>query len=221
MNTTASVDYARKQVYFASRKFTPGTDPSLWCVTLDAAGLGSSCWAAPDNTLPDDISGGAIERNGVVYVGDIYSGKVWAFDAAAGTNIWSYSDGTCAGEVKSFVLADRQGTAQDLYYATTGGGLCAVTDEPGGPLFKWRINTVIIPGPSAPVLTRIGGVAYVYVGSTDGNLYQIEADKPSAIKRVLVRFGATIGAPAFDGRDNMIYVGSDAGAIYAVQVPLP
>jgi hypothetical protein len=59
------------------------------------------------------------------------------------------------------------------------------------------------------------------VGSTNGRLYQIEADNPAAIKNVMLRPGATIGAPAFDVFGTMIYAGSDAGGIYAVQVPLP
>ena len=44
-----------------------------------------------------------------------------------------------------------------------------------------------IPGPSAPVLVRIGGEAYVYVGSSDGRLYQVEADNEAAITSVLLR----------------------------------
>jgi len=73
-------------------------------------------------------------------------------------------------------------------------------------------------------LVRIGGVAYIYVGSSDGHLYQVRADDPTptaTMKSVLIRTGATIGPPAFDVGGNMIYVGSDAGAFYAVQAPLP
>ncbi len=217
VNTTASVDYAKAQVYFASQEF-PAGQPSLWCVTLTPSGLGSSCWS---QASPSGISGGAIERNGTVYVGDDTT-NVWAFDATTGISHWPGSFGLCgSGGIKSFVLADRQGTAKDLYYATLTGGLCAVTDQGASPMSKWAISTAAIPGPSAPVLVRIGGVAYIYVGSSNGRLYQVEADNPAAIKSVVVRPGATIGAAAFDGRDNMIYVGSSAGAFYAVQAPLP
>jgi hypothetical protein len=217
INTTASVDYARAQVYFASLEF-PAGQPSLWCLKLTATGFGGTCWS---QTSPSPISGGAIERNGTVYAGDD-SGQVWAFDASTGLSHWAAPYTACGGgaAIKSFVLADRQGTGKDLYYATTNG-LCAVTDQGVSPLSKWAISTATIPGPSTPLLVRIGGVAYIYVGSTNGRLYQVEADNPAAIKFVLVRAGATIGAPAFDGRDSMIYVGSSAGAFYAVQAPLP
>jgi len=218
VNTTASVDYARAQVYFASLEFSAG-QPSLWCLKLTATGFGGTCWS--QNT-PSGVSGGAIERGGAVYVGDDF-GQVWAFDAATGFSHWPGSYGLCGGgsAIKSFVFADRQGTGQDLYYATTTGGLCAVTDQGASPLGKWAIPPATIPGPSAPLLVRIAGTAYVFVGSSNGRLYQVEADNPAAIKSVLVRNLSTIGAPAFDVRDNMIYVGSDAGAFYAVQAPLP
>jgi outer membrane protein assembly factor BamB len=215
INTTASVDYVRAQVYFASHEFS-AVQPSLWCLKLTASGLGATCWTP--QTLPLSISGGPVERNGTVYVGDDF-GQVWAFSASAGTSNWAVPYIGCGGgaAVKSFVLADRLGTAQDLYYATNAQ-LCAVTDLGGTPSTKWSLSS--IPSPSAPVLVRIGGVAYLYVGSSDGRLYEIDPDT-AAIKSVVVRAGAAIGAPAFDVRDNMIYVGSTAGAIYAVQVPLP
>jgi outer membrane protein assembly factor BamB len=228
IDAIGSVDYTAGRVYFASLEFTPGAR-SLWCVTLTATGFGGApCWTAPQTTFPDGIRGGPIQRANRVYVGD-ESGQVWAFDAANGTVVWQ--DATCGGgaPIKSFVLADRQGTAQDLYYATATtipaeSALCALRDT-GGPAAapKWGIPYSVINRPSQPLLARIGSpaTAYIYVGSSDGFLYQIEADNPAAIKRVLIRPSAVIGAPSFDVTDNMIYVGTDAGAIYAVQAPLP
>jgi hypothetical protein len=217
VNTTAAVDYTLSRVYFASLEFTAG-EPSLWCLELSATGIGPTCW--PPQILPAGISGGPVQRNGRLYVGDD-SGQVWAFEAANGALLWGpfASCGGGAG-IKSFVLADRGGTAQDLYYATSSG-LCAITDPGAAPAAKWAIGTGTIPGPSAPLLARIGGIAYIYVGSSDGSLYQIEADNPTAIKSVVLRAASTIGAPAFDVFDNMIYAGSEAGGIYAVQAPLP
>ena len=215
VSTTASVDYTRRQVYFASLEFAAG-EPSLWCLKLDAAGVaGGQCWAP--SLLPASISGGPIERNGVVYVGDIL-GQVWAFDAATGGLVWGpYAACGGANPIKSFVLTDRLGSGKDLYYATSSA-LCAITDDGGSASLRWQVTT--IPNPTAPLLARIGAAAYVYVGSTDGNLYEVDAGT-GVPKPVLLRTGATIGAPAFDVRDNMLYAGSDAGAIYAVQAPLP
>jgi outer membrane protein assembly factor BamB len=206
-------------VYFASQLYSFGM-PALWCLKLTAGGIGSPCWT---QTSPSGISGGAIERNGTVYVGDD-SGRVWAFDASTGLSHWPGSYGLCGMgfPIKSYVLADRLGTAQDLYYATTATSpsqLCAVTDLGGTPATKWSISS--IPSPSAPVLVRIGGIPYVYVGSSDGSLYQVDPATGDITGSVVLRPGSTIGAPAFDVRDSMIYVGSTAGAIYAVQVPLP
>jgi outer membrane protein assembly factor BamB len=221
ISTAASVDYARDQVYFASLEFSAG-QPSLWCLQLTLGGFGSTCWSP--QLLPASISGGPVERNGIVYVGDNL-GQVWAFDAALGTLDWG-PFALCGGgdPIKSFVLADRLGTAQDLFYATSTA-TCAVTDTGTLPLAaKWAISNSAfpagIPGPSAPIVARLGVSTYVYVGSSDGHLYQINADT-GAFTRVLIRTGGTVGAAAFDVRDGMIYVGTDAGAIYAVQAPLP
>lgn len=216
ISTTASVDYTLKQVYFASTEFTAGA-PSLWCLKLTASGLNGACWT-PLSGL-GGISGGPIERSGVVYVGTDF-GQVHAIVASTGAAAWPGPFTGCGGgnAIKSFVLADRLGTGKDLYYATSSA-LCALTDSGGSVSLKWQIST--IPGPSVPLLARIGGVAYVYVGATDGRLYQIEAENPANIKWVQLRAAVdTIGAAAFDGRDDMLYVGSAAGAIYAVQAPL-
>jgi hypothetical protein len=217
INATASVDYTAKQVYFASLEFAAG-QPSLWCLTLTASGLGGPCW---NQTSPGPITGGPVQRSGRVYVGDDNS-QVWAFNASGGGAAWPGPYALCGGgaAIKSFVLPDRLGTAQDLYYATSLG-LCAVTDTGPSPASKWSIPSATIPGPSAPVLARIAGIAYIYVGATDGRLYEIPANTPGAMKSVLLRPGATIGPPAFDSFGSMIYAGSDAGGIYAVQVPLP
>jgi hypothetical protein len=216
INTTAAVDYTLSQVYFTSLEFTAGA-PSLWCVELNATGFNGLCW--PPQTLPSGISGGPVQRNGRVYVGDD-AGQVWAFNAATGAAEWGPFTGCGGGNpIKSFVLPDRQGTGHDLYYATSSQ-LCAITDDyVGGPVLKWQLST--IPGPSAPILARIAGIAYIWVGSSNGNLYQIQADNPAVITNVLVRTGATIGAAAYDGLDNMLYVGTDAGSVYGVQAPLP
>ena len=86
---------------------------------------------------------------------------------------------------------------------------------------KWGPITTI-PAPSIPLFGRIGGVPYVWVGSGDGNLYQIDADTGTVIKSVLLGGGgSTIGAPSLDLANLLVYVGSDKGVIYAVQVPLP
>jgi hypothetical protein len=214
VNGTASVDYTRSQVYFASLEPSAG-DPTLWCLKLAAAGLGSNCWSSPGIAV-GGISGGPVERNGVVYVGTD-TGVVRAIDAATGAVNWSFAGCGGTNAVKSYVFADRLGSTPDLYYATSAA-VCAATDGASSASLKWQVSS--ITSPSAPVLVRIGSVAYVYVGSSDGRLYQIQADDSTKVKSVLVRSGATVGAPAFDVRDNMIYVGTDAGAIYAVQAPL-
>ena len=152
-------------------------------------------------------------------------GNVYAVDAAGGSILWGpYA--ACGGgnPIRSYVLADRLGTGQDLYY-TAGASVCGVTDN-GAPSLKWGgpITLPLGAAPSAPLLVRIGAATYLYVGGSDGRLYQIDANNPSGpggIKRIDLRLGSVLGGPAFDVFDSMIYVGSDEGIVYAVQAPLP
>ncbi len=210
ISTAASVDYARRRVYFSSleRNGLPA-DPSVWCLNLTATGFGTPCW---QNSDPVNISGGPVQRNDKVYVG-ADNGRVFAIDAIGGGTVWSFA--ACGGgsPIKSYVLADRQGTQQDLYYSA-GPFVCALIDQGGSFLAKWPGPVTTIPTPTAPILVRIGGIAYLYVGSSDGHVYQILADDPFGpgnIRRVLLRTGAIIGAPAFDALDNMLYAGLRRG----------
>jgi hypothetical protein len=221
INTAASVDYAQRRVYFSSLEASGGA-PSLWCLDLNAGGISGVCWGG-GLTSPSSISGGPVQRTGRLYVGDD-AGTTFAFDAAlGGSPLWSSGGCAFGSPIRSFVLADRLGSMQDLYYSA-GNNVCALTDLGATATSKWSVVGTI-PNPTAPVLARLGGVPYIFVGASNGRLYQINADDPfsvGGIKFVQLRTGAiTIGAPSFDVFDEMIYVGSDAGVIFAVQVPLP
>jgi hypothetical protein len=62
----------------------------------------------------------------------------------------------------------------------------------------------------------------VLVGSGDGSLYQIDVASPGTPSSVVLGLGnAAVGASTLDLINSMIYVGSEAGIIYAVVYPLP
>jgi outer membrane protein assembly factor BamB len=215
---TAAVDYANNRVYFTS--LASGLlEPSLWCRFITPTGFGLlDCWALPV-TAPGGISGGPVQRGNRLYVGDD-GGQVWAFDATLGLQAWSFSSCGAPNPVKGFVFPDRGGAAQDLYFASDSA-LCAIRDNGPSATLKWSKSYAQINNSSTPILARVSGVPYIYVGSSDGRLYQIHADTAATTSVLLGGGGTTIGAPAFDVFDNMIYVGSDAGVIYAVQAPIP
>ena len=79
-----------------------------------------------------------------------------------------------------------------------------IQQRPGHPLFAW-------------------GTSYVIVGAGDGKLYQIDANNPALITSATLGDGSptSVGAPSLDLLNSVIYVGTDAGIIYAVDFPLP
>jgi hypothetical protein len=82
----------------------------------------------------------------------------------------------------------------------------------------WPVTT--IASPSIPLY--VPGTTQVLVGSGDGKLYQMNVVTPLPAKSVTLGDGtAAVGAPGLDIIKMLIYVGTDAGVVYAVTFPLP
>ncbi len=86
----------------------------------------------------------------------------------------------------------------------------------------WSVN---ITGPSAPLTLRgVGGTAdtRVYVGSSDGRLYELDpTDNGAIVSSPLIESGKTIGDPTFDfadGSSQGVVVGSTSGTFHWVVI---
>jgi outer membrane protein assembly factor BamB len=210
----ATIDYPTKRAYFTSRP--AGSPNTLWCFDVSASGL-SFAWARPAG----EIDASPVLRGGVVYTSTT-QGDVMAYRADNGDPLWTVASvpapfPTEAGGVKGFVFADR--LSQALYFSTTTT-VWAVRDDGSAPLELW--STTAVPSPSSLVFLELGGTGYVFVGGGDGRLYQLDAATGAQVKSVQLG-GLTdhIGAPTLDVLNSMAYVGSTAGVVYAVEVPLP
>ncbi len=73
--------------------------------------------------------------------------------------------------------------------------------------------------PTSPVLF-IPGSHYVYVGGSDGKLYELDTLGPSWRSVTLGDGSAAVGAPSLDWPNDLIHVGTEAGVFYAVEIPL-
>jgi subtilisin family serine protease/outer membrane protein assembly factor BamB len=206
---SASVDYALRRLYFASRSPAGGSAGTLWCIEFTDLGA-SLVWARAIG----DVDGSPIVFGGKVYVGTNQS-KVYAIDAATGVDLWTAPFDAGDGPVKGFVWPGF-GTGE-LFFATTTT-LHALTDGGTSAVEKWRITS--IPSPSTPLF--VPGSRYLLVGGGDGRLYQLNlaTTTPVSTSEILGAGTAAVGAPSLDLANHLIYVGTTQGAIYAVNFPL-
>ena len=84
-------------------------------------------------------------------------------------------------------------------------------------LLEWQQNT--IAGPSIPLTLAAQGE--MYVGSTDGNLRQLDTSDGGIVATLPMGAGtATVGSPGYDWINSLAYVGAEDGSVYAVTLPL-
>ena len=210
----AAVDYVTRRVYFTSYAFGLAPDNNTaWCVSLDT---GAVVWARP---YGDIAAGPTLSRDKTrLYIGT-NAGEVKALSTTDGLQAWSYPTGD--GPVKGFVTIDRLSPTNDLYFATTNK-VWSLADTSGTPpVFRWARP---LNSPSTPVF--LTGSLHVYVGAGDGKLYRLSSIDgsdapgiPATFPLVLGDGSAAVGSPTIDTRDGFVYVGTDAGVVYATQIP--
>jgi hypothetical protein len=218
----AAVDYGPPpRVYFTSRAGQPvGSTNTVWCFDLPAAAPIFSTSLAWVRQL-GDIDASPTLRGTRVFVGSPQAGgTVLSLDSATGGDDRGFLHAD--GQVKGFVFPDRD--SGDLFFATDNS-VWAVTDT-GAALVNKFAGPISLPGgakPSPVLFAR--GTGFVYVGGSDGKLYEIDvAPAVPTIKSVTLGNGlSVVGAPSLDigFSPNLVLVGTEAGIFYAVQVPLP
>jgi len=205
---SASVVYATKRIYFASRirGGAMGSDKTLWCVDV-ASGSPQRCWAK----ALGNIDGSPIVRGGVVYVGT-NAGIVYAVDAGTGAIKWSFSLGD--GPIKGFIFPKFGGSE---LFLSTSTKVWSLTDNGFTATVNWQVTS--IPSPSTPLY--VPGTTRLFVGSSDGHLYQLDITAPLPATPVMLGDGfSAVGVPTADVLKSMIYVGTDAGIVYGVRFPI-
>jgi outer membrane protein assembly factor BamB len=207
---SASLDYPTKRAYFTSR--SSGSPNTLWCFDVGGGGL-SLAWGQPAG----EIHASPVLRGGVVYTSTI-DGDVMAYRADNGNPLWTVAFPTEAGGVKGYIFPDR--LSQRLYFSTTTK-VWAIDDGGAASSPGWS-STAASSSPSTPVFGELGGTGYVFVGGSDGKLYQLDAATGTQVKSVQLGGPVdAIGAPTLDVVHSMVYAGSAAGIVYGVKVPLP
>ncbi len=209
VSSTPAVDYTANRVYFTSRARSGGSSDTVWCLSVSSTGA-SKVWSV----AVGDADASPVVFGGRVYVGT-NDGTVYALDAATGAVLASYATGD--GAVKGFVVPEFTSTLpRHLYFATTTP-LWSVLDSGSSMTLEW--STTAVPDPSAPMV--VPGTSEIYVGSSDGSLYQLDTATGAVVASVVLGDGtAAVGSPARDYLSSLAYVGTESGAIYGVALPL-
>jgi hypothetical protein len=223
INAMASVDYSSKRVYFTSFEHPTGSTMTLWALQLGTSPVFTPAWPMP--RALGSIQSSPVLMRGSVYVGSPMGvptgGTLYAVDAASGNPALDRTFYHGDGQVKDFVFPDWRN--DDLYFATDNF-VWALHDDGVTITNKFGPGGISLGGtlPTSGVLF-VPGSHYVYVGGSDGNLYEIDVAGPApSVKFITLGDGlATVGAPSLDRVNNLVIVGTEAGVFYAVAVPLP
>jgi len=213
VNGAASVDYGTGRVYFASREKAAGSHTTLWCLQLPPSPSLSPCSGWTPRAL-GDIDSSPVLRGGRVYVGS-GDGILYSIDAATGQPLLDRTFAHGDGQVKGFVFPDRW--SDDLYFATDGY-VWKVSDDGLSLIQDLKVGLPNGAKPSAALF--VPASQRVYVGGTDGNLYEIDVASGATTPVALGDGRAVVGAPSFDWENGLVHVGTEAGVFYAVSVPL-
>ncbi len=211
-------------VYFASR------DNNVYAVK---ASNGEYLWKY--NTGSPVFSSPTVVNNVVYVANDV---ALYALDASAGTELWSYSayqtfsSPTVANGVVYFA-SDGSGTTYALNASTgglvwsyfTGSGSSSSPAVANGAVYIGGNNNVSALNASTGTLlwsyttggqvTSSPAVAngVVYVGSNDNNVYALNAKTGAKLWSYLIGHFVDISSPIVV--NGMVYVGSDDGKLYA------
>jgi hypothetical protein len=203
---TPAVSYGDTRLFFASHERSSGDD-SAWCLSFNGNSA-SKVWS----TSVGDVETGPVLSGGRVYLGNT-SGELYALDASSGTASWSAPYATSDGAVKDTVWV----SGSDLVFSTSGT-VWGVSDDGASASLRWSVTS--ISSPSAPLV--VSSDSRALVGGGNGRLYQLDfSSLPPTVTSVQLDASAAIGSPALDVSTNLIHVGSESGAVYAVSYPLP
>ncbi len=207
------VDYGRNRLYVTSRAGAAGTQTSLWVIdTLTGALV----------TPPSPLTLGHLEASptlsadgSTIYVGNL-AGTLYAVDATTLAVKWSLSVGAA---VKGF-LWEEYSVPGRLYFST-GSDVRCVQDlgAAGSACAGWTVSPVA--GASTLLL-----LDKIYVGSSDGKVHQIiptgvnagvdEKQFPTAT----TLDGTQVGDVSTE-TGGELFVGTAAGKLYKIPLPLP
>jgi hypothetical protein len=210
------VDYTRNRLYVTSRAGAAGTQSSLWVIdTLTGALVAPP---APLTLGHVDASPVLSADGSTIYAGSWNgaSGTLYAVDATTLAIKWNLALGA-SGNIKGFLWEDP-GIPGRLYFSN-GTDIRCVQDSgaSGSTCGGWTPPSV--PGASTLLLVN----NKIYVGSSDGKLHQINTATGVDEKQFPAAStldGTQVGDVSTQSSTE-VFVGTAAGKLYKIPLPLP
>jgi hypothetical protein len=223
INSTPLVDYIHNVIWFTSRSACGTGQPSLWQVnpstgaTKAIANLGDID-ASPTLTFSSDVlfvgtvgdSGGGTCTAG--------NSTIYAINPTTGATIASYA--STDGPIASYpVVLNSAPPYVVIFSGATAVHLLSIDTSRTTPVFA-PVWTTTIANPSAPI--SYTGSSYVFVGSSDGTIHELNLTTGADVKDEVCNTGATkgtVGDPSIDEVMSRIYVTTTDQRAYAFTIP--
>jgi len=223
INSTPLVDYVHNVIWVTSRSACGTTQPSLWSInpttgaTKAIANLGDID-ASPTLTFSSDVlfvgtvgdSGGGTCTAG--------NSTIYAINPTTGATIASYA--STDGPIVSYpVVLNSASPYVVIFSGTTAVHALSIDTSRPTPVFAQAWSTTIA-NPSAPI--SYTGSSYVFVGSSDGTIHELNLTTGADIKDQICNTGATkgtVGDPSIDEVMSRIYVTTTDQRAYAFTIP--
>lgn len=203
------VDYGRNYLYVTSRSAGGVAQPSLWVLsTLD----GSLVQSFALNDV--DVSPTMSFTSGALYVGNKL-GNLYAIDLNTLALKWGAP--LALGSEGVGTIWEDAATPGRLYFATADGAIRCVQDNGSSASACAGWTNATVAGPNTPlVLDRL------YVGSTDGKVYQINLTTGAIETSCTVGDGTKVVGNMSTETGSELFVGTSEGKIYKfTALPLP
>jgi outer membrane protein assembly factor BamB len=208
------VDYATNRLYVGSMTHAASTDSLRIINTLTGVELARR----PVGDIEVSLVRNAVTNQLLATSSD---GDVHAIDAATMEPVWSFhvADRPAPNTPAFTSFVRPQGGG---FIASLASGNVAFYDLTGPvtepPTQRWITP---IPNPSGTFSINRNGVARIYVGSSDGQVHQLELMDGTDSQQVSIGGAQRIGTPTIDSGVGRLHVGSEDGRICAFPVPFP
>ena len=226
-------DATAKKLFIAATQLSGGS--TLWAVDAGDTTPGTLLWSA--NRGPSDVSPAFVDatRTSLYFAtgAGTSAGRVFRLQTSNGASVWTSSGldqvycvatntrrrtTQCAAgsAISSGPVAIWSGAlANRVLFGTADGHLRMIDNNAA---HVWQTLSPIA-GASAPLVLTADN--RVYVGSSDGRLYELNLTTGAVINSRVVGDGASaVGSPSYDVYATKLYVGTSAGTIYRFNSPL-